>query len=60
MRRLIINADDLGLSVAVSRGIEHAHRHGPVTSASLLANYPASTRACGWRWKTPGSASAST
>lgn len=40
MRRLIINADDLGLSVAVSRGIEHAHRHGPVTSASLLANYP--------------------
>ena len=40
MRRLIVNADDLGLSVAVSRGIEHAHRQGPVTSASLIANYP--------------------
>lgn len=40
MKKLIINADDLGLSVAVSRGIEHAHRRGCVTSATLLANYP--------------------
>lgn len=39
-RRLIINADDLGLSVAVSRGIEMAHREGMVTSATLMANMP--------------------
>ncbi|GHS91574.1 hypothetical protein FACS1894139_05830 [Planctomycetales bacterium] len=40
-KKLIINADDLGLSRAVSRGIETAHRQGAVTSASLLVNFPA-------------------
>ncbi|HWC75375.1 MAG TPA: ChbG/HpnK family deacetylase [Gemmatimonadales bacterium] len=39
-RRLIINADDLGLSPAVNRGILEAHAAGTVTSASLLANAP--------------------
>lgn len=39
-RTLIVNADDLGLSVAVSRGIEAAHRGGLVTSATLMANMP--------------------
>lgn len=39
-RALIVNADDLGLSVAVSRGIEKAHREGIVTSATLMANMP--------------------
>lgn len=43
MKKLIINADDLGLSLSVSRGIEHAHRHGAVTSATLLTNFPAFT-----------------
>lgn len=36
-RRLIVNADDFGLSEAVNRGIIRAHRDGIVTSASLMA-----------------------
>jgi chitin disaccharide deacetylase len=39
-RRLIINADDFGLSAAVNRGILEAHAAGTVTSTSLLANAP--------------------
>jgi predicted glycoside hydrolase/deacetylase ChbG (UPF0249 family) len=35
---LIVNADDLGWTEGVNRGIAEAHRHGIVTSASLLAN----------------------
>jgi len=35
-RRLIVNADDFGLSPGVNRGIARAHEHGIVTSASLM------------------------
>ena len=38
MRSLIVNADDLGWTEGVNRGIAEAHRHGIVTGASLLAN----------------------
>lgn len=38
MRRLIINADDFGLTAGVNRAIAEAHRHGIVTSATLMAN----------------------
>ena len=38
MRRLIVNADDFGLTEGVSYGILHAHHYGIVTSASLMAN----------------------
>lgn len=38
MRNLIVNADDLGWTPGVNRGIAEAHRNGIVTSASLLAN----------------------
>lgn len=38
MKNLIVNADDLGWSEGVNRGIAEAHRHGIVTSTSLLAN----------------------
>lgn len=41
MRNLIVNADDLGWSSGINRGIAEAHRSGIVTSASLLANGPA-------------------
>jgi len=44
-KRLIVNADDLGLSSGVNRGIFHAHQHGIVTSASLMARYPAAEEA---------------
>ena len=36
-RRLIVNADDFGLAPGVSAGILAAHRHGIVSSTSLLA-----------------------
>jgi len=38
MKDLIVNADDLGWTAGVNRGIAEAHRNGIVTSASLLAN----------------------
>ena len=37
-KNLIVNADDLGWTEGVNRGIAEAHRNGIVTSASLLAN----------------------
>lgn len=37
MRRLIINADDLGLTSGVNLGILKAHRDGLVTSTTLMA-----------------------
>lgn len=44
MKRLIVNADDLGRSEGIDRGIEHAHREGIVTSATLMANAPGAER----------------
>jgi predicted glycoside hydrolase/deacetylase ChbG (UPF0249 family) len=38
MRSLIVNADDLGWTQGVNRGIAEAHQNGIVTSTSLLAN----------------------
>jgi predicted glycoside hydrolase/deacetylase ChbG (UPF0249 family) len=38
MKSLIVNADDLGWTEGVNRGIADGHRRGIVTSASLLAN----------------------
>ncbi len=40
MKRLIVNADDLGRSPGVNRGILRGHRDGVVTSTSLMANAP--------------------
>jgi hopanoid biosynthesis associated protein HpnK len=37
MRRLIINADDFGLTSGVNRGILESHRNGVVTSSTLMA-----------------------
>jgi chitin disaccharide deacetylase len=38
LKNLIVNADDLGWTAGVNRGIAEAHRNGLVTSTSLLAN----------------------
>ncbi len=38
MKNLIVNADDLGWTEGVNRGILEAFHHGIVTSTSLLAN----------------------
>jgi predicted glycoside hydrolase/deacetylase ChbG (UPF0249 family) len=40
VRRLIVNADDFGLTEGVSRGILRARREGLVTSATVLATLP--------------------
>jgi predicted glycoside hydrolase/deacetylase ChbG (UPF0249 family) len=45
VHRLIVNADDLGLTDATTAGIVHAHRHGIVTSASLMVRQPAAAAA---------------
>jgi hopanoid biosynthesis associated protein HpnK len=37
LRRLIINADDFGLTSGVNRGIVEAHKNGAVSSATLMA-----------------------
>ena len=41
MRRLVINADDFGLTPGVNRAIIEAHERGVATSATLMANGPA-------------------
>ncbi len=38
MRRLIVNADDFGLTSGTNRAIVEAHQTGLVTSATLMAN----------------------
>jgi hopanoid biosynthesis associated protein HpnK len=38
IRRLIINADDFGLSPSVNEAVIRAHREGILTSASLMVN----------------------
>ena len=45
IRRLVINADDLGLTLRVNDGIFDAHDHGILTSASLFAGAPATSDA---------------
>ncbi len=44
-RRLIVNADDLGRSAGVDRGIVRAHREGIVTSTTFMANAPGAENA---------------
>lgn len=47
-RLLIVNADDYGLTVGVSKAILRAHRDGIVTSTSLLALAPAFDETVAW------------
>ena len=44
-RKLIVNADDFGLSLGVNRGIIASHEQGIVTSASLMVRGPAASEA---------------
>ncbi len=53
MRRLIVNADDFGLSNGVNRGIAHAHEHGIVTATSLMVRQPAARAAAAYAGKNP-------
>lgn len=47
MRRLIINADDFGLTSGVNRAVAEANRSGVLTSATLMANARAFDEAAG-------------
>jgi len=40
MKRLIVNADDFGLSASVNRGIIDCYKKGIVTSSTLMPNMP--------------------
>lgn len=44
-RQLVVNADDLGLSVRVNDGIFDAHERGILTSASVFRNRAATVDA---------------
>jgi len=45
VRLLIVNGDDFGAGRGVNHGILYAHRHGILTSASLMVNMPGSEEA---------------
>ena len=47
MARLIVNADDFGLTAGVTQGIVEAHLTGIVTSTSLMVDAPAAAHAVG-------------
>jgi predicted glycoside hydrolase/deacetylase ChbG (UPF0249 family) len=47
-RHVIVNADDFGRSPGVNRGIIEAHERGIVTSASLMARWPAAAAAAAY------------
>jgi predicted glycoside hydrolase/deacetylase ChbG (UPF0249 family) len=54
LKNLIVNADDLGWTEGVNRGITDAHRNGIVTSTSLLANGAAFQSGVELALSTPG------
>jgi hopanoid biosynthesis associated protein HpnK len=45
VRRLIVNADDFGLSASANCAVIRAHREGILTTASLMVNEPGFTEA---------------
>lgn len=51
--KMIINADDFGLCEGVNRAIAKAHSTGVLTSATIMANMPASNEAIELAKKTP-------
>jgi predicted glycoside hydrolase/deacetylase ChbG (UPF0249 family) len=47
LKFLIVNADDFGMTRGINAGVIEAHRHGVVTSASLMVKQPAAGEAAG-------------
>jgi hopanoid biosynthesis associated protein HpnK len=45
VKRLIVCADDFGLDLAVNAAVEEAHRHGILSTASLMVGAPAAADA---------------
>ncbi|MEK7674303.1 MAG: hopanoid biosynthesis-associated protein HpnK [Verrucomicrobiota bacterium] len=52
-RRLIVNADDFGLSHSVNQAVVRAHRQGILTTASLIVNGAACREAVQWARDNP-------
>ena len=53
MRRLIVNADDLGYTPGVTSGIFAAHQRGLVTSTTLMVSRPAAAAAAAELYQYP-------
>jgi hopanoid biosynthesis associated protein HpnK len=53
-RRLIVNADDFGLSDEVNQAVVEAHRDGILTTASLMVNEAAAGEAARLAMENPG------
>lgn len=53
-RRLIVNADDFGLSDSINRAVIRAHREGILTTASLMVNEPSCAEAVKLAKDNPG------
>jgi chitin disaccharide deacetylase len=53
VRRLIVNADDFGLTLGVNRAVMQLHLKGILTSATLMARAPATEDAVALALKTP-------
>lgn len=45
MKKLVVTADDFGLSLEVNEAVEQAHREGILTAASLMVSAPAAADA---------------
>ncbi len=54
MKRLIVNADDLGRTPGINAGVFRAHREGIVTSATVMVCYPAAGEAARLAPEHPG------
>ena len=54
VRRLIVNADDFGLSSSVNEAVVRAHRDGILTTASLMVNEPGCAEAVNFAKQNPG------
>jgi len=53
MTKLIVNADDFGLTKGINRGIADGFKNGIITSASLIATMPAFQHAVGLAKENP-------
>lgn len=48
MKRLVVNADDYGMTESISKGILKAHFEGIVTSVSIVTNTPSFNKTISW------------
>jgi hopanoid biosynthesis associated protein HpnK len=53
-KRIIINADDFGISSGVNKAVAQAHTNGVLTSATIMANMPAAEEAVKIAKQMPG------